>query len=122
VYFSPSGLGANGVKNTSANNYYVTCPITKTMAKGLHVASIILDDDTTDCKLYARSVYGVSSFVAPTVIRRADLTTYEYAFEWGDSGDPADTTTWAASRSATTAIYCRIDAGKSIRAYQAIAY
>lgn len=107
TYFDPGGLSANGLKNVSSSNQYVSCPITKGFDMHTRGAWIVLDDSSTDCKLYYRGPNGVNQNIPEHRVTAAGSW---YLHEWDfESG-------WATG-GRSIAIYCRIDAGKSINHY-----
>jgi hypothetical protein len=86
-YFSPSGLKANGLRNTSTTSRYVVCGINKDPERDTSVAWISFSDYTEDCVLYKRHKDGTSwgSF-PPTEINGVGPVTQG----WGLGYDTSD--------------------------------
>lgn len=58
VFLDPGGYSANGLKNTSNQDVYISCPIVKDYSSDTEGAWIVLNKGDASCQLYRRDVGG----------------------------------------------------------------
>lgn len=112
-YFNPSGLSANGLKNTSSSSKYVACPIVKWDGASKEVfldyntryAAIEGDFSNADaCKFYMRRLGSFGYYNAAGVENRGGGY---YRHKWGHIG----------TANYSVSLYCDVPAQKSILFY-----
>lgn len=114
TYFNPSGLGANGIKNTSSSAKYVTCPLTlrddsNTLAR-VRDADINMSSSAGTCQLWGRGYSGGSTawWGTTSVDGGGSAWTYHF-YPWPDYQD-------CTLRSCS--IYCSVPAGATMASYR----
>jgi hypothetical protein len=110
TFFSPSGLGANAIRNTGATAQFVTCPLPKTFGTKIKGAWIVLDDNQGNCLLYKRNTDGSGIASQTTTPIAAANGQWLYKWDFGAAG-------WTGTEQATVSIYCSVRASRVVSAY-----